>query len=314
MNALLIFLAIGVATVLVSLVVEALRQEPPTPEKLAWAPEIPIQYMTVDGVRLRYIKTGQGPNLVLLHTLRTQLDIFQGAMPALAQRFTVLALDYPGHGYSGIPETDYEPALFVRAVTGFLNQLNIDQAVLAGVSIGGVIPLLLAAQGNPRIRKIVSINPYDYARGRGLARANIIARVLVTCAMIPVVGETFLRLRNPLVENHVFRGGVGEPGAFPPALLADLYRHGNRRGHYRAFLNLLRNGAKWEEARSEYGKVKVPVLVVYGERDWSTAAERDATVRAIPGARMEQVAGGGHFLPVDRPAEVVKLISEFAAA
>ena len=51
--------------------------------------------------------------------------------------------------------------------------------------------------------------------------------------------------------------------------------------------------------------MKVPVLVVYGERDWSTAAERDATVRAIPGARMEQVAGGGHFLPVDRPAEVV---------
>jgi pimeloyl-ACP methyl ester carboxylesterase len=144
-----------------------------------------------------------------------------------------------------------------------------------------------------------------------------VARVLVLCALVPVLGETFMRLRNPIVEGMIFRGGVGGVGdarAFPPALLAELYFNGNRKGHYRAFLSLLRNAWKWDAARAEYGKVRVPVLVVYGERDWSTAAERDATVRAIPGARMEQVAGGGHFLSVDRPAEVVRLIFEFAGS
>jgi len=312
METLLIIIAIGAGTVVVSLVVEALRPEPAAPEKLAWAPEIPIQYLDVNGLRLRYIRTGQGPNLVLLHTLRTQLDIFQGAVPALAQRFTVYALDYPGHGYSDIPTTQYEPELFVRSVSGFLDQLNIEQAVLAGVSIGGVIPLLMAAESNPRIRRIVSINPYDYARGRGLARASIAARVLVLCALVPVLGETFMRLRNRLVEGMIFRGGVGEPSAFPATLLSDLYIGGNRRGHYRAFLSLLRNGWKWDAAHAGYGKIRVPVLVVYGERDWSTARERDATVRAIPGARMEQVAGGGHFLPVDKPAEVARLVGEIA--
>ena len=312
METLLLIIAIGAGTVVVSLLVEALRPEPAAPEKLAWAPEIPIQYLDVNGLRLRYIKTGQGPNVVLLHTLRTQLDIFQGAVPALAQRFTVYALDYPGHGYSDIPATRYDPELFVGTVSGFLDQLNIEQAVLAGVSIGGVIPLLMAAQGNPRIRRVVSINPYDYARGRGLARASIVARVLVLCALVPVLGETFMRLRNRLVESMIFRGGVGDPDAFPAALLSDLYIGGNRRGHYRAFLSLLRNGWKWDAAHAEYGKIRVPVLVVYGERDWSTARERDATVRAIPGARMEQVAGGGHFLPVDRAAEVARLVGEFA--
>lgn len=313
MEVFLIVVAAGVGTVLVSLLVEVLRPEPAVPVKLTWAPEIPIQYLNVNGMRLRYIQTGQGPNLVLLHTLRTQLDLFQGVIPRLSQRFTVYALDYPGHGYSDIPEADYEPRLFVDAVTGFLEQMNIGQAVVAGVSIGGVIPLLMVARGNARIRRVISINPYDYAGGRGLARGNLVARVLVTCARIPVLGETFLRLRNPPVEFLVFRGGVGEARAFPRALLEEMYRVGNRRGHYRAFLNLLRNGAKWEEARSSYGNVKVPVLVVYGERDWSTATDRDTTVRAIPGARMEQVAGGGHFLPVDRPDEVVKLITAFAA-
>ncbi len=312
METLIIAIVALAGTVLVSMLVETLRTEPVTPEKLAWAPEVPIQYLDVNGVRLRYIRTGQGPNLVLLHTLRTQLDIFQRVIPALAPRFTVHALDYPGHGYSDIPEAIYEPDLFVRAVAGFLEQMKVEDAVLVGVSIGGVIPLLLAAQGNPRVRRIVSINPYDYARGRGMARASIVARVLVLCAMVPVLGETFMRLRNRMVEGLIFRGGVGDPDAFPAALLSDLYLGGNRRGHYQAFLNLLRNAWKWDAARAEYGKVRVPVLVVYGERDWSTSAERDATVRAIPGARMELVAGGGHFLSVDRAAEVVRLVTGFA--
>jgi pimeloyl-ACP methyl ester carboxylesterase len=312
MNILLTLVAIAVGTVVVSIVVEALRREPPVLEKLPWAPSIPIQYVTVNGLRLRCIKSGQGPDVVLLHTLRTQLDIFQGVIPELARGFTVHALDYPGHGYSDIPDAEYEPQLFVDAAAGYLAQQNISEATVAGVSIGGVIPLLLAADGNPRVRRIVSINPYDYARGRGMARAAIAARMLMTCALVPVVGETFMRLRNRFVEGMIFRGGVGDPASFPKALLEEMYVVGNRRGHYRAFLNLLRHGAKWEEARSRYGSVKVPVLVVYGERDWSTAAERDATVRAIRGARMEQVPGGGHFLSVDKPAEVAKLIAGFA--
>src|ERR687895_1751087 len=59
--------------VLTSLVVEAMRAEPDKPAVLSWAPDLPIQYTLVDGIRLRYVKTGDGPPLVLLHTLRTHL-------------------------------------------------------------------------------------------------------------------------------------------------------------------------------------------------------------------------------------------------
>jgi len=75
----------------------------------------------------------------LLHTLRTQLDIFQKVIPTLAQRFTVYALDFPGHGYSDIPKVDYEPELFVEAAVGFLDELEITDATLAGISIGGTV-------------------------------------------------------------------------------------------------------------------------------------------------------------------------------
>jgi pimeloyl-ACP methyl ester carboxylesterase len=164
----LIVIVILVCVFCAGLIAEALRIAPKTPEQLYWAPEIPIRYVDIDGNRIRYIKTGSGPNLVLLHTLRTQLDIFEKLVPLLEKSFTVYALDYPGHGFSDIPQTDYRPELFVKTVEGFLDKLDLSSVTLAGISIGGVIPLIIAAKKNKRIRKVIAINPYDYGRAPGL--------------------------------------------------------------------------------------------------------------------------------------------------
>jgi alpha/beta hydrolase fold len=95
-----------ISLVVVSYLVEMLRRPPRRPDRLSWAPDIPIEYTELGGARVRYIKTGSGPNLVLLHTLRMQLDIFQKVIPGLAEHFTVYAYDYPGHGWSDIPQSD----------------------------------------------------------------------------------------------------------------------------------------------------------------------------------------------------------------
>src|SRR5262245_60424770 len=100
---LIVFIGFAVGLWLVSHIIEALRPVPQIPKALRWAPEIPIDYIDVGGHKLRYIRAGRGPSLVLLHTLRTQLDLFEKVVPQLAQHFTVYALDYPGHGYSDIP-------------------------------------------------------------------------------------------------------------------------------------------------------------------------------------------------------------------
>jgi pimeloyl-ACP methyl ester carboxylesterase len=247
----------------------------------------------------------------LLHTLRTQLDIFQKIIPELAKTFTVYTLDYPGHGWSDIPATDYTPAFFVDIVGKFLDEQRIGNATLAGVSIGGTIPLLLAAHRHSAVARVVAINSYDYAKGRGITRANLVAWLIFTLARIPVLGETVMRFRNPLVERKVLEGGVADPDALPESFLRETYAVGCRRGHYRAFLNLIRNAYKWEEARSEYGKISVPVLVVYGDQDWSRESERRATLERIPGAKLEVVKNGGHFLSLDCPQDIIRLIREF---
>src|SRR5215470_19037092 len=134
---LVVFLGFGVGLWLVSHLLEALRPVPQAPKTLRWAPDIPIDYLDIGGYRLRYIQAGRGPNLVLLHTLRTQLDLFEKVVPHLANSFTVFALDYPGHGYSDIPHARYDAEFFVRAVEQLLDALDLREVTLCGVSIGG---------------------------------------------------------------------------------------------------------------------------------------------------------------------------------
>jgi len=298
--------AVGAAIVLISFLVEAMRPVPPTPERVSWAPDVPIRYVSVNGVRLRYIKTGEGPALVLLHTLRTQLDLFEKVVPQLAKSFTVYAVDYPGHGYSDIPPAKYDADYFVETIESFLEALDLHDLTLAGVSIGASIALILAARNNPRVSRVVAINPYDYAKGRGMARSSFLARLIVALADLPILGDTVMRLRRFFIMRSVLEGGVADPRRIPPQLLKEMYLVGNRKGHYRSFLNLLRNAETWEAATMAYSNIRIPVLLLWGDRDWSRPDEREHDQQIVPGAKMATVEGGGHFLPLDRPDAVIE--------
>jgi pimeloyl-ACP methyl ester carboxylesterase len=305
--------AVIVASLLVvpvglSYLVEGLRSAPTPPATLSWAPEIPIRYVNVDGVNLRYIKVGQGPPLVLLHTLRTQLDMFQKVVPAFSQHFEVYALDYPGHGFSDIPDVEYTPELFIKSVSGFLEHVDVENATVVGESIGGSIALAVAARHNPRVKRVIAVNPYDYDGGRGLRRSSGIANVLFGLNNVPLVGSTFTRLRQYPIFKKIMEGGVSHADALPPELLHEMYEVGNRPHHYQAFMSLVAHWAEWEKARPEYNQIDVPVLLVYGDHDWSYPEEREANRRAIPGARMTIVKDAGHFLALDAPEVLTQLI------
>ena len=312
--ALVIFAAVGVGVWLISFVIEALRPRPKTPTTLRWAPSIPLQTIEVDGNKLRYIKTGKGPTLVLLHTLRTQLDLFEKLVPELSKHFTVFAFDYPGHGYSDIPDAPYDAAFFTKVVEGFLDTLDLRDATLAGVSIGASLVLILAARHNPRVARVIAVNPYDYAGHGGMSRGSLAGWLATYASLIPFIGETFMRLRNYPVVTAVIRGGVADANNIPPALMTELYNVGDRPGHYRAFIALLRNVASWEAATKDYGRIEIPVLLIWRDRDWATPQEREHDRSLIPGVEMKTLERAGHFLPLDRPQELTELIVGFARA
>ena len=145
-----------------------------------------------------------------------------------------------------------------------------------------------------------------------MARSSIFGWFVTYAALLPVIGETVMRLRNSLIMGAVLRGGVADPNSIPPALMKEMYLVGNRSGHYRAFLSLLRNAESWETATKDYGRIEVPVLLIWGDRDWARPSEREHDRALIPNAQMTMLKHGGHFLSLDRPQKLSEAIISFA--
>jgi pimeloyl-ACP methyl ester carboxylesterase len=91
-----------------------------------------------------------------------------------------------------------------------------------------------------------------------------------------------------------------------------IHNVGNRPGHYRAFIGLLRNAASWEAATKVYGNINVPVHLIWGDKDWARSSERDHDRSLLAGAHTVTVENGGHFLPLDRPDVVIEQIQTCA--
>jgi pimeloyl-ACP methyl ester carboxylesterase len=136
--------------------------------------------------------------------------------------------------------------------------------------------------------------------------------MITYAALIPVIGETVMRLRNFLIMKTVLHGGVAKADSIPPPLLEEMYLVGNRKGHYRAFISLLRNAESWETATKDYGRIDIPVLFTWGNRDWARPPEREHDRDLIKTVAVTTLAPGGHFLPLDRPRELTEAIVSFA--
>src|SRR5262249_30813824 len=84
---------------------------------------------------LRYIRTGTGPSVVLVHTLRTQLEYFLPLMRELGPGLDIIAPDLPGHGRSSAPDVEYTAAYFTDTIADFLEAFDLKRVVIVGESI-----------------------------------------------------------------------------------------------------------------------------------------------------------------------------------
>jgi pimeloyl-ACP methyl ester carboxylesterase len=140
-----------------------------------------LSRVSVNGCEIRYLRLGSVTPVVLLHTLRTQLEYFAPLIGRLdTDQFEVIALDLPGHGESTAPRVDYTATYFADAVEGFLDARDIRGAVLAGESIGASIALTLAGRGKARVERVFAVNPYDHGRSGGIRRSSTLNSLVFT--------------------------------------------------------------------------------------------------------------------------------------
>src|SRR5262245_21320768 len=234
-------------------------------------PEKTATIQLSNGFTLRYLRVGNGPSLVLLHTIRTQLDYFEKLVPTLRSHYQVYVLDLPGHGQSSILPIEYTEELFRKSVSEFITKLNLQDVTLVGESIGGVLALTVSAELPERVVRVVALNPYDYGEnfGGGIRRSKdgwIIG-------LFNVFGAYTIEPRFLL--SALFKGGFHDPSKLPEDMLIEFHRTGQRNGYRRMEYSLFKNWQTWIEARNLYAQTTIPVILVYSHDDWSRPQDRE---------------------------------------
>jgi len=261
--------------------------------------------------RLRYLTGGTGSPLVLLHTVRTQAEHFRELIPLVQDRYTVYALDLPGMGYSEIvPGASYDEPAMRAAVTSLLTQLDLQDVTILGESMGAVLALTAAAELPDRVRRVVAINPYDYAGG--IARSSLLARFIVTGVLAPGVGPTIAAVEPRPIMRAVLRGGLGDKSALRDDYLDELLQVGRRPDYPTVARAVYGNLPSLIAARSRYPEVTAPIHLIYGHHDWSRPTDRQANEELLPAAEFTEIAGAGHFVALERPDVPADLLNSLA--
>jgi pimeloyl-ACP methyl ester carboxylesterase len=267
------------------------------------------RYDTVDGHRLRYVRTGSGPAVVLVHGFASSLYTWKDVIPALAASHDVVALDLPGFGQSDQP-ADLSFEDLPRAVLGLMDHLGIGKATLVGNSMGGATVAVVTGRHPDRVTTLVLID----AAGFNLAPSEHPGVVRLTESPLgPVL--SLLPGKRLLVEASL-RQVFHDPAKVTPERLSEYLQAALRAGTLPAIRSL---GASLRDRSDVVGavlpRIQAPTLVLWGDDDrWIALAHADLFVAAIPGARRVVIPACGHVPQEEKPGEVARLLLELAAS
>jgi pimeloyl-ACP methyl ester carboxylesterase len=114
----------------------------------------------VDGTRLHYLTSGQGPVLILLHGYAETSRMWRPIIPVLAARFTVVAPDLPGIGDSEIPASGLDMKSAAVRIHSLARSLGVQKAEVVGHDIGLMVAYAYAAQYAPEVSKLVLMDAF----------------------------------------------------------------------------------------------------------------------------------------------------------
>ena len=255
------------------------------------------------GVRIHSERSGSGNAVLLGHGLLGDLHLFHHQVPRLAERHQVIRLDFRGHGHSRAAPgrwTIHDLSEDYRAV---MDQLELDRAVLVGLSMGGIAALHFAADHPARVAGLVLI-------GTCHMRESVWRRIEYRALMrlyASIGRDAFIERRvQRLAFSEAFRRShpdvVTRATSFSEQMSPDVTLAAAGAVVYRPSL---------EEAAT---RIRIPTLLIAGEHDAVLPLRHVQRLhRAIPGSRLHVIRNAGHVVTLEQPEETTRLILDFLA-
>jgi epoxide hydrolase 4 len=273
---------------------------------------------TVNGVRLHYVEAGEGPLVILLHGFPEFWYSWRHQIPALAGAgFRALAPDMRGYNLSDKPEgiDAYRVDELIEDVTGLIRHAGEERATIVGHDWGGLVAWYTAILRPEVVERLVIINaPHPAAYRRELTRSTQALRSWYAgFFQLPVLPETALSIGDYAMVERVLRNEPVREGAFTDEDIR-LYKEAlDQPGALTSTVNYYRAAAQRQSDLLELGErpIEAPTLLIWGEKDPYLVGSLTENLEPwVPKIRVERLPAS-HWVPVDAPDEVNRLLIEF---
>ncbi|UJW74861.1 3-oxoadipate enol-lactonase [Rhizobium sp. SL42] len=258
-----------------------------------------MQFVRVNGITLHHQIIGgpaSRPVIVFINSLGTDYRIWRDVLVRLAGDYPLVAYDKRGHGLSDVGTVPYSIDDHVDDLIGLLEHLNVTQAVLCGLSVGGLIAQGLYARRPDLVRALVLCDTAPKIGSPEMWDARIAA--VKTNGIEHIADMVMERWFTPHFRRS---GNLDYPG----------YRNMMIRQPVDGYIGTcaaIRDADLTEEAC----RIAVPTLCVVGDQDGATPPDVVlAMARLIPDARYEVVSGAGHLPCIEQPEMMAAMITAF---
>lgn len=265
-------------------------------------PDVRHEYVDAGGVRTHVALAGpdDAPPVLLVHGWPQSWWAWRHVIPALSDRFRVIAPDLRGHGWSDAPAGGYDKEQLASDVLALLDALGIERATWVGHDWGGWSGFLAALRAPTRIERLLSLCVPHPWLDLGPAQLGALLGYQVPISL-PLVGR---RVARPVSRRllQVGRGGdrLGAAdvarfaGEIPPRVTVAMYR-----------TNLLREALPIVRGRYDGKVLAMPATLMVGARDVITKSAAPGPVPGQPNLTVEVLDGVAHWVPEQRPQPVV---------
>jgi 3-oxoadipate enol-lactonase len=239
------------------------------------------------------------PVVVLSNSLGATRAMWDPQVPALAERYRVVTYDTRGHGATSAPPGPYTLDDLVDDVLALLDRLGAERAHVAGLSLGGMTALRLAAREPHRVHRLAVLCSSAKTEPQGFLDRAAAARAEGTASFAPTVASRWLT--------------PGYAAAHPDlvARLEAMIAGADDEG-YAACAEVV-GGV---DLRADLGRISAPTLVVSGAEDPALPPEHQRLIAdGIAGAELLTVSPGAHLANLEQPLQVSgALLGHFDAA